>query len=182
MVSDKQLELSRVRAQYSKIFSDNLKAARLRTGYARKYMADCMGVSVTSYGFYEQGKNLPTIENIIKISQILHVSIDSLLDNVPDEYQRCRNKFVGESIEFVDLDDGRLKISVPHADMTQTLIMSREDFIAIVRHAELRDGQELLRQFFRLFTDAYAYAANLRLTQDQVTSIQKEILEYVDMP
>lgn len=160
------------------MFHDNLKAARLRAGYSRKYMSDCMDVSVTSYGFYEQGRNLPTIENIIKIAQILHVSIDFLLDNVPDEYQRYRNKFMGESVEFVDLDDGRIRVSVHHASLTQTLIMSKDEFVDLARHAELRDGRELLQQFFRLFTDSYAHAADSRFHD----AVKAEPLEYINMP
>lgn len=159
------------------MFHDNLKAARLRAGYSRKYMADLLGVSSNTYRLYETDVE-PRIAGLIKIAQILHVSIDSLLDNVPDEYQRYRNKFMGESVEFVDLDDGRIRVSVHHASLTQTLIMSKDEFVDLARHAELRDGRELLQQFFRLFTDSYAHAADSRFHD----AVKAEPLEYINMP
>lgn len=178
VLSNKQLEQCRERAQYAKVFSANLKAARLRAGYSRKYMADCMGVSVTSYAFYEQSKNLPTTDNLVKLSQILHVSIDLLLDNVPDEYQRCRNMFARESVDFNDLDNDRIAVTVHHTDITQTLLMSKEDFVDLVHNAERRDREEIRNKFYRIFTDSYAYAANRRFSEQ----IKAEPLEYIDTP
>ena len=85
---------------------------------------------------------------------------------------------MGESVEFVDLDDGRIRVSVHHASLTQTLIMSKDEFVDLARHAELRDGRELLQQFFRLFTDSYAHAADSRFHD----AVKAEPLEYINMP
>ena len=72
-------------------FGKNLRKYRKEKGLTRKYIATTMGVSVTSYGFYEQERNLPTFENILKLSQILDVSIDTLMDNATNErkHNRC---------------------------------------------------------------------------------------------
>ena len=178
MSFDKRLERYHERAQYAKVLSANLKNARIRAGFSRKYMADCMGVSVTSYGFYEQSKNLPTLDNLVKLSQILHVSIDFLLDNVPDEYERCRDVLTGSHIEFTDLDDVRIEVTANYLEIKKTLIMTKDDFIDLVHAAERRDLKEIQNRFCNIFTDSYAYAVNRKF----INQIDAEPLEYIDTP
>ena len=160
---------------------DNLKAARLRAGYTRKYMADQIGVAQPMYGYYETGRSIPRLDNLVKLSRILHVSIDSLLDNEPDEYERCRNIFKGEGVEFDDLDDGRIKVTVHH-DYSQTMVMTKDDFIDLVHSAERRDNNNTRAKFYRIFTHAYSYVLNARITNEPIVSIKDEPLEYFDTP
>ena len=164
------------------MFRDNLKAARLRVGYSRKDMADMLGVAQSMYGYYETGRSEPPLSKLVKIAQILHVSIDSLLDNEPDEYERCHNIFKGEGVEFDDFDDGRIKVTVHHADYSQAMIMTKDDFIDLVHSAERRDNNNTRAKFYRIFTDAYSYVLHMRITNEPIVSIKAEPLEYIDTP
>ena len=159
------------------MFHDNLKAARLRAGYSRKDMADMLGVSTNTYRLYESNVE-PRIGGIVKLAQILHVSIDFLLDNVPDEYERCRDVLTGSHIEFTDLDDGRIEVTANYLEIKKTLIMTKDDFIDLVHAAERRDLKEIQNRFCNIFTDSYAYAVNRKF----INQIDAEPLEYIDTP
>ena len=60
-------------------FSNNLARFRDSAGIARKEMADILGVTVQTYGAYENGKREPSIDKLIKIADTLNVPLDSLL-------------------------------------------------------------------------------------------------------
>ncbi len=67
-------------------FSKNLKATRVACGISQKEMAKMLGISYRTYQNYElttSNNREPDLETLCKISKILHVSIDELLDNTP---------------------------------------------------------------------------------------------------
>ena len=59
--------------------ASRLKTIREAKGFTTQNMADLMGVSYITYAKYESGSNGITTKNLIKIRNILHVSIDMLL-------------------------------------------------------------------------------------------------------
>ena len=60
-------------------FNENLKEARLKSGYSQKEVADKIGVAKSTYSLYESGNREPNVDTIKKISDILKVSADTLL-------------------------------------------------------------------------------------------------------
>lgn len=58
--------------------NDRLKEIRLSKNYTQKYIADAIQISVRSYQRYESGDRTPNSEVLMKISDILDVSMDYL--------------------------------------------------------------------------------------------------------
>ena len=61
------------------IFCERLKEMRLMCRLTQRQMAEKIGISQPSYVRYENGKSEPTLENLVKIANILDVSADYLL-------------------------------------------------------------------------------------------------------
>lgn len=61
------------------MFPKRLNAVRKKRGITAQYMADSLQTGVRNYRKYESGDAKPTIEGLVKISDILDVSIDYLL-------------------------------------------------------------------------------------------------------
>ncbi len=59
----------------------NLKQMRLQRGYTQKQLAEMLKVDITTYGRYELGVTEPNIETLKKLSKILSVSVDTIIDN-----------------------------------------------------------------------------------------------------
>lgn len=58
-----------------------LKEFREVRGLTQQEMADKLFISRVSYAQYEIGKYEPSLETLVKISEILNVSLDDLLGN-----------------------------------------------------------------------------------------------------
>ena len=62
-------------------FSERLKKLRKDTGLTQVDVASKLGISQQAYASWERGIKKPTQENLVKIAQILNVSIDYLVGN-----------------------------------------------------------------------------------------------------
>ena len=62
-------------------FAANLKRLRKQRGLTRKDMAEELKIKVSSYGFYEQGRTLPSLANALLIANILDVSFYDLVSD-----------------------------------------------------------------------------------------------------
>jgi XRE family transcriptional regulator, fatty acid utilization regulator len=71
------------------LFGKKIKQARENIGLTQFALADNVGVSQNFLGDIERGIKLPSIETLIKLSNVLKVSLDSLfsasLDNIISE-------------------------------------------------------------------------------------------------
>lgn len=61
-------------------FSENLRAARERRGLTQQQVADLMGIDKSTYCGYETEKRQPDVQKLKKLSKILGVSGDELLE------------------------------------------------------------------------------------------------------
>jgi transcriptional regulator with XRE-family HTH domain len=61
------------------IFSEKLKSERKKKGWSQEELAEKLYVSRQSVSKWENGQNYPSIEIIIKLSDLFHVTIDELL-------------------------------------------------------------------------------------------------------
>ena len=57
----------------------NLKEVRKEAGYTQKQLADLLNISQQSYSDYENGRTFPDKKTLLKISEVLNISIDYLL-------------------------------------------------------------------------------------------------------
>lgn len=62
-----------------KVFQDRLRQERENNHFTQRDMAERIGITQPSYIRYENGKSEPTLENLVRIAEILDVSIDYLL-------------------------------------------------------------------------------------------------------
>ena len=60
-------------------FKYNLIITRKRCKYTQKEMSDMLGVTEGCYAHWEQGRNEPSINYIIELCKLLHVTADELL-------------------------------------------------------------------------------------------------------
>lgn len=60
-------------------FSVNLYHLRISKALSLTELAKATGISVTSLSAYERDYYLPTIENLCKLADFFHVSLDALV-------------------------------------------------------------------------------------------------------
>lgn len=63
------------------MFCEKLREIRKKRGMTQEEMAKALNVSAVGYGNYERGRNEPDIATLKKMSAVLNVSIDELLEN-----------------------------------------------------------------------------------------------------
>ena len=64
-------------------FAENLQLARKKNGLTQEALADYLGVSRQAVSKWEQGEGYPEVEKLLTLSELLGVSIDSLMDRDP---------------------------------------------------------------------------------------------------
>lgn len=60
-------------------FAERLKALREEKKVTQRVVAAYLGLTDTAYGFYEQGKNYPNMDILIKLADYFEVSLDYLV-------------------------------------------------------------------------------------------------------
>ncbi len=63
------------------MLSDNIRYYRKKNNLSQEELAEKIGVSRQSVSFWETGQTQPTIDNIIALSKIFHITSDMLLGN-----------------------------------------------------------------------------------------------------
>ena len=61
-----------------KIFGKRLREVRKTKGLKQQELADILGISRKSYSYWENGKTEPSFESIVKLADLLDVSLDWL--------------------------------------------------------------------------------------------------------
>lgn len=67
------------------MFGKRLNETRKRKGFTVQFMADELSVAIRTYRNYESEHSYPSLESLVKIADLLDVSIDYLL---------CRDDFL----------------------------------------------------------------------------------------
>ncbi|MBP3038534.1 helix-turn-helix transcriptional regulator [Bacillaceae bacterium Marseille-Q3522] len=63
-------------------FSERLRMLRDEHNLKQEEMAKKLNITTSAYGYYEQGRNEPSIETLQKIAMIFRVSIDYLVGRI----------------------------------------------------------------------------------------------------
>lgn len=72
-------------------FSERLKDLRKQAHLTQVDVAEKLGISQPAYASWERGVKKPTQENLIKIAQILNVSVDYLVGNSDNTEDKLDN-------------------------------------------------------------------------------------------
>lgn len=65
-------------------FNEHLKLLRKNKGFTQKYMAEQIGIALRNYQKYESNEQLPAFEPLIKIADVLDISLDYLVGRSDD--------------------------------------------------------------------------------------------------
>ena len=65
-------------------FSERLKDLRKKANFTQVEVAEKLGISQPAYASWERGVKKPTQENLVKIAQVLNVSVDYLVGNLEE--------------------------------------------------------------------------------------------------
>lgn len=76
------------------MFGKRLREMRMKRHYTQQRMADTLGVALNTYQKYEQSDRYPSFDLLVKLGDILDVSIDYLLGR--DEYLKSLGVSVDE--------------------------------------------------------------------------------------
>ena len=71
--------------------SERLKELRKQAGLTQVELAGKLGIVQSSYADWERGKKKPTQANLVKIAQILNVSVDYLVGNSEEKTDELDN-------------------------------------------------------------------------------------------
>lgn len=74
-------------------FSKRLNETRKSKHITAQFMADSLNIALRSYRMYESGDRSPSLEMLVKIADILDVSVDYLL---------CRDNYIKAHVIYVD--------------------------------------------------------------------------------
>ena len=66
-------------------FSERLKNLRKQAHLTQVDVAEKLGISQPAYASWESGAKKPTQDNLVKIAQVLNVSVDYLVGNSEEE-------------------------------------------------------------------------------------------------
>ena len=66
--------------KFCKNFAKNIKNERLALGLTQKEVADKIGVKTQSYQAYEKNIAMPNLINLLKLSELFHISLDELFE------------------------------------------------------------------------------------------------------
>ena len=72
-------------------FSERLKNLRKQAQLTQVDVAEKLGISQPAYASWERGIKKPTQENLVKIAQILNVSVDYLVGNSEEKSDELDN-------------------------------------------------------------------------------------------
>lgn len=72
-------------------FAERLKELRKQAHLTQVELAKRLGIGQSSYADWERGKKKPTQENLVKIAQILDVSVDYLVGNSEEKSDELDN-------------------------------------------------------------------------------------------
>ena len=81
-------------------FNERLKMLREERGFTQQHLAEVLNLSSGAVSHYENGTNEPTIETLIRMADILNISVDYLVGSadtniLPDEMKKPYCKGVG---------------------------------------------------------------------------------------
>lgn len=72
-------------------FSERLKELRKKANFTQVEVAEKLGISQPAYASWERGVKKPTQDNLVKIAQILNVSVDYLVGNSEERTDELDN-------------------------------------------------------------------------------------------
>lgn len=140
-------------------FGKNLRNARETKNLTQSEMANALGLSVAAYSHYENNYREPPLRTLKKISDILDISIDSLLAHITDtdnnEFEHAKLFWNNLGFEVTKLKNGIIRIGNKNvAYLSGYLFYKESDFIEkttlFVEKCKPSPPYDLLNEFVSL--------------------------------
>lgn len=112
---------------------ERIRQARKKRGFRQADLAEKVGISTGAIGFMEVGKSKPTLENLVKISEICDVDLTWLLKG-----QESRKIF--DEKESKSTDNGAFGAEVENRMLKEQVIKleaEKEKYLEIIRNLSL---------------------------------------------
>ncbi len=94
-------------------FSQKLKELRTEKNWKQDTLAKEINIDLRQISLYENDKNLPSIETVIKIAQVFNISIDYLLiDDYPRRPLHYKDNATVEKFNYMEILTEREKNAV----------------------------------------------------------------------
>lgn len=133
-------------------FKDNLIRCRELAGYSNAAdFARKLGISYTTYMGYENKGAWPPEKNLLKIAELLNVSVDLLIGYKPKEEQLQDAMKLARAMDmsFTDLGSGLSRVEIQQYG--RVITFTYDGFISLVNEAKERNDNEmqfLIKQSF----------------------------------
>ncbi len=76
------------------MFPKRLRQCRMKRGLTQQFMSELLNISLNAYQKYEQAERSPSFETLIRIADILDVSLDYLFGR--DDFMKSHGVFADE--------------------------------------------------------------------------------------
>lgn len=85
------------------IFTENLKKYREKADLSKAELARLLGLKYNTYNNYEMGTGEPKLDILVKIANILNVSIDDLVGRTPADEDERLKKTINDLLNINDV-------------------------------------------------------------------------------
>ncbi|WP_102335717.1 helix-turn-helix domain-containing protein [Salimicrobium jeotgali] len=117
--------------------SERLKLLRKQNKYSQKQIGEFLGISESGYGYYEQGRNEPSIDMINKLADKYDVTADYLLGRSDDPNQTEDENFDPlEELKQFMIENNMQDMDLGFYDIEKWKQLSREDIEDVKKHFE----------------------------------------------
>lgn len=84
---------------------DRLRELRKKNKLSQKDLGNFLGISESAYGYYEQGRNEPSLDSIKKIAEKYDVTVSYLTGEIDHPTNALDQQHPDESLFFFDEDN-----------------------------------------------------------------------------
>jgi len=85
--------------------AERIKNLRKNNGFHQKEVAEKLGITLTGYASYEQGRNKPSYDSLLKLSELYNVSIDYLVGKTDIQYTDHEKEFADKISGDMSLEE-----------------------------------------------------------------------------
>lgn len=129
------------------VFSKNLRSARKRLGLSQQALAQALFISTQAVSKWERGEAVPDLTHTCRLSEILHISVDDLLDMRRQEGALIAVDGGGTKTEFVLISlSGKLikRLILPGSNPNSCGVAAAVDILCRGIDSLQREGRRIL--------------------------------------
>lgn len=146
------LEKSRIKLNKNNAFSLRLRELRVNARLTQQNIADGLGITKSTYGYYENGDSVPDVKTLYKMAELFGVSTDYLL---------FRTKVATPNVVHREISE--------HTGLSEKavgILIGQSSYIGVKRESAARFLNSLFEDY--TFWDALNYIENIEKAEPYV--------------